>query len=181
MRPSRDKTVLAVIDFQETLFEKCRHRKEVEKKAVKLIRAARLLDLAIIVTEQYPKGLGPTSRKIAEALGPFEPLSKTRFSCMGDEAFLTRLEEGKWDHVICCGIEAHICIFQTARDLVASGRRVLVAADGITSRGKIDVEVALARMREEGAIVSSTEMIIYDLLGGSGTEEFKKLLPLLKE
>lgn len=173
--------MLLVVDFQETLFEKCLQRDEVERKAVKLIRAARLLGLPIVVTEQYPKGLGPTSPGIAEALASFEAIPKTSFSCTREIAVEAAFEKANRRNIILCGIEAHICIYQTARDLVDQGQPVQVPGDAVTSRAEFDLHVALGRMRSEGVIVSSTEMIIYELLRCSGTEDFKKLLPLLKD
>lgn len=178
---SKDNSLLLVIDIQETLFKVCLDRERVERNAVKLIEAAKALGLPVIATEQYPKGLGPTSDAIAKALGPVERTPKTSFSCFGEPGLGERLEKTGRDQVIVCGIEAHICVYQTARDLAARGRPVHVAGDAITSRGEFDFRVALDRMREEGIKVSSTEMIIYDLLGRSGTEEFQRLLPLLKQ
>jgi nicotinamidase-related amidase len=176
----RGNFLLLVVDFQETLFRKCVDREEVERKAVFLIRCLRELGVPVIVTEQYPKGLGPTSEGIADALGEFDAMSKTRFSCLEDDGIRERVAATGQKDIILCGIEAHICVYQTARDLLESGSRVHVAADAVSSRGARDMEVATGRMREEGARIVTAEMIVYDLLGGAGTEEFKRLLPLLK-
>ncbi|MCZ6690043.1 MAG: hydrolase [Planctomycetota bacterium] len=175
------RSVLLVIDMQETIFRRCLERQDVEKNAVKLIKAANALGLPILVTEQYPEGLGGTSEGIAAALGEFQPIPKRSFSSLGEPEFEDRLRATGRDTVIICGIEAHICVYQTGRDLTTSGKQVHVAGDAITSRGKFDLEVAVDRMRREGVTLSSTELIIYELLGSSGTDEFKRLLPLLKE
>jgi nicotinamidase-related amidase len=176
----KDDSLLLVVDFQEILFRKCVDRDAVERKAVFLIRCLREMGVPVIVTEQYPKGLGPTSEGIAVALGEFDPMSKTRFSCLGDEGIRGRVEATGRKDIILCGIETHICIYQTARDLLGSGARVHVAVDAVSCRDERDMEVAVQRMREEGARIGTTEMIVYDLLGGAGTEEFRRLLPLLK-
>src|SRR6185295_6368818 len=130
----RDDSVLVVIDCQERLWKVISGREALEQGLLTLIRGARLLDVPVLVTEQNPQGLGPTIPSLTEALGPAKVLTKASFSCLGNEAFLSALRETDRGTVVLAGIEAHICVLQTALDALAAGFRVHVVADAAGTR-----------------------------------------------
>ena len=137
-----------------------------------LIRFCRALDIPVRVTEQYPRGLGHTIPEIAELCGP--AAEKLTFSCHGS----TDLERPQW---IVCGIEAHVCVYQTVRDLLAEGKQVAVAVDAVSSCNASDREIGLAYMRDLGAQNMSTQMLMFEVLRDAGTPEFKSVAGILKE
>ena len=144
-----------------------------------LVLAARELGLPVLATEQYPKGLGPIVPEVREIL-PSPPFEKVHFSCGADPAFAAALEGTGRRQVIVCGMETHVCVFQTVRDLVAAGYEVHVCADAVSSRTEEHRRVGLELCREAGAIVSLAETAIFDLLHRAATEEFRKVSPLVR-
>jgi nicotinamidase-related amidase len=144
-----------------------------------LVGAARELDLPVLATEQYPKGLGPLIPEVRELL-PGPPLEKVHFSCGADPAFAAALERTGRRQVIVCGMETHVCVFQTVRDLVAAGYEVHVCADAVSSRSEEHRRVGLELCREAGAVISLAETAIFDLLHRAATDEFRKVSPLVK-
>jgi nicotinamidase-related amidase len=144
-----------------------------------LAGAARELGLPVLATEQYPKGLGPIVPEVREVL-PSPPLEKVHFSCGADPGFAAALEKTGRRQVIVCGMETHVCVFQTVRDLVAMGYEVHVCADAVSSRTEEHRRVGLELCREAGAIVTTAETAIFDLLHRAATEEFKKVSPLVR-
>jgi nicotinamidase-related amidase len=176
-----DKTVLLVVDLQEKLLPVIRGGKRVVKNSVLLLRLARVLDIPIVVTTQYTRGLGPTVPDIANEAPGLQPLDKVSFGAFGDEGFRSRiLDHATRDQILVCGIETHICVCQTVLAARERGYAVHVAADAVSSRSKENHRTGLARMQSAGAMISSTEMAVYELLGRSDTPAFKSLLPLLK-
>lgn len=172
---------LIVIDIQEKLLPPIFERDRVVKNSHLLIRAAGILNIPIIATTQYAKGLGETVSEVKSLL-PNEPIDKQMFSCFGSEVFcsvLKRLPGGR-NTVLLCGMESHICVAQTALAALREGYLVHVASDAVSSRTGWNWKIGLDRMRAAGAVISSTEMIIYELLRSSGTDEFKKMLAHLK-
>jgi nicotinamidase-related amidase len=149
------------------------------KYARALIGAAKELDLPVLATEQYPKGLGRTLPELREVL-PEAPLEKTHFSCGADPAFTQKLAGTHRKQVIITGMETHVCVFQTARDLVGLGYEVHVCADAVSSRTEEHRRVGLELCREAGAIITTAETAIFDLLHQAATAEFKKVAPLVK-
>lgn len=178
----REKAVLVAIDFQEAQTRIM--PPEVGKNLIRnmkiLIAFARQLKIPILATEQYPKGLGRTIAEIQEELGDITPIEKVSFSCCKVRAFNERLEELKRDQIILAGIEAHICVLQTAMDLIQRKNEVHVVADAVGSRRKLDWEVGLRWMEKNGAMISTTEIIAFQLLKEAGTEDFKQLSKYLK-
>ena len=170
----RNKAALLVVDIQERLVPVMWNFAQVEKYARAAILAARELGMPVICTEQYPKGLGHTIPSIRELL-PSPPLEKLHFSCGADEATAGALAATGRKQVIVVGIESHVCVFQTARDLAAAGYEVHVCADAVTSRNEEHRRVALELLRDNGVIVTSAETVIFDLLHVAGTPEFKKV------
>ncbi|HEX9241789.1 MAG TPA: hydrolase [Anaeromyxobacter sp.] len=144
-----------------------------------LVGAAKELGLPVLATEQYPKGLGPVLAEVREVL-PSPPLEKVHFSCGADPAFAAALEKTGRRQVIVCGMETHVCVFQTVRDLVASGYEVHVCADAVSSRTEEHRRVGLELCREAGAVVTTAETAIFDLLHRAATDEFKKVSPLVR-
>jgi len=172
------KPVLIVIDFQERLAKHISGIEDVLKNAVKLIKACKILGIPTILTEQIK--LGETVKEVREALDS-EPIPKASFSCMRCGEFLRRIREINPDTCILVGIEAHICVLQTALDLLGEGYRVYVALDSIGSRRDYDKEVAVLRMVQEGAIPATSESIIYELLETAEHEKFREVLGIVKE
>jgi nicotinamidase-related amidase len=182
MRLTRDGSTLVVLDVQERLFAAmdAEHREEVVGNLKVLAAAARRLGLPILVTEQYPKGLGHTLPELREALGSVEPLEKVTFSCGDAEGFMARLKAAKTKQVILAGIEAHVCVLLTGLDLLAAGYSVHVAADAVTSRTQGNWRIGVDQLRQAGAVVTTTESVLFQLLGKADTDDFRALAKLIK-
>ena len=182
MRLTRDGSALVVVDVQERLFAAmdAEHREEVAKNLKVLATAARRLSLPILVTEQYPKGLGHTLPEIKEALGPVEPLEKVAFSCCDAEGFGARLRATNRKQVILAGIEAHVCVLLTGLDLLAEGYGVHVAADAVTSRTQGNWRMGVDQLRQAGAVITTTESVLFQLLEKADTDDFRTLATLIK-
>ncbi|HZZ86680.1 MAG TPA: isochorismatase family protein [Anaeromyxobacteraceae bacterium] len=144
-----------------------------------LVGAAQELGLPVLATEQYPKGLGATLGAVREVL-PAAPLVKSTFSCGADPAFAAALETTGRRQVILAGMETHVCVFQTARDLVERGYEVQVCADAVTSRFELHRQAGLELCRAAGAVITTAETAIFDLLHECGTPAFKKVSPLVR-
>ena len=178
----RGEVVLIVIDVQDVLMKKM--NQEVGKNVIQNIRTlltfAKEMAIPILMTEQYPKGLGKTVPEIKMELGSILPIEKVSFSCCGVETFNIKLNRLGRKQVILTGIETHVCVLQTAADLIQKGYEVHVVADAICSRRKLDWEIGLRWMEKRGAMISTTEIIAFQLLKEAGTEEFRGLSKLLK-
>ena len=177
----RDGAVLVVVDLQEKLLPAIAEKDRVLRNSLLLLRAARELELPVVLTTQYERGLGPTVAEVlAEAPG-VTPVDKVAFGCFGSEEFLARLAAlpGR-DQLVVAGIESHICVAQTVLGALGEGYQVHVATDAVGSRTPDGRQVGLRRMERAGAVLSSAEMAIYELLGGSDHPAFKQMLPLLK-
>lgn len=182
MKLTRDGSALVVVDVQERLFGAmdAEHREEVVKNLKVLATAARRLALPILVTEQYPKGLGHTLPELREALGTVEPLEKVAFSCCEAEGFGARLKAMKRKQVILAGIEAHVCVLLTGLDLLAEGYTVHVAADAVTSRTQGSWRMGVDQLRQAGAVITTTESVLFQLLQKADTDDFRALAKLIK-
>ena len=183
MTLTRERTTLVVCDVQERLFHAmdADHREEVMRNIKVLAASARRLRVPILVTEQYPKGLGHTLQELLDALGPgVEPLPKVTFSCCAVGAFRARLQATGARHVVLTGIEAHVCVLMSALDLIALGYTVHVAADAVTSRTQANWRLAMDQLRQAGAVVTATESVLFQLLGEADTEEFRELARLIR-
>lgn len=150
------------------------------RNTVRLIQGAKILQVPIVTTEQYPKGLGRTVTQIAEAVGGQTPLEKLAFSACGALGFVSHLRERGLSDILLCGIEAHVCVLQTGLDLIAEDFRVFVVADAVASRAVENQQLALERLRAAGAVIVSTEMALFELLEQAGTAEFRQILELIK-
>ncbi len=181
--PDKNDTFLIVVDIQDNLLKvfKDEVKERILSKSSTLIRYFRQQAMPILVFEQYPKGIGPTNERIKEALeDDYKPITKTCFSGFLAENFKDAIDIIKKKNVVLIGIEAHICVLQTCYDLLCSGYNVYVCADAVGSRFDLDWDVAIKTMEKMGAIVLTTEMLIFRWLGRAGTEEFKCMLPYLK-
>jgi nicotinamidase-related amidase len=181
--PNRDRTALLVIDIQERLAPAMP-----PDVAARVLRNTRILietacefGLPILVTEQYPKGLGHTAPDLLAALPPETlPFEKIEFSCCAAPGFSPLMETLGDRDLIICGMETHVCVLQSALDLLSAGRRVFVAADATCSRVKLNWTLGLDLMRQAGAVIGSTEIFAFGLLGAAGTEQFKRISRLVK-
>ena len=177
---TRDGTVLVVIDVQEKLFAKMEEKERIAENICKLIRFADILKIPIVITEQYPKGLGPTIPEIRELTATIKPIEKLEFSCLASSAFRERLAEIHAENLVLTGIEAHICVAQTAVEALMNGYRAYVVYDAVSSRRREDKAVAIERMRQQGVTIVTSEMLMYEILRKAGTPEFKRVLQLVK-
>ena len=177
----KDGTVLVIVDVQERLVPAMDEhiRQQVINNIRTLAEAARILDLPVLATEQYPKGLGATVPELASyAEAPI--IEKSSFSCCGEENFLNALERKKARQILLVGMEAHVCVFQTLLDLQGRGYQVHLVRDAICSRRKTDFLTALESAQLAGATVTTTEMALFQLLLKAGTAEFKAVSALIK-
>jgi nicotinamidase-related amidase len=174
--------VLTIVDVQERLFNAmdAERRDDMVANVKILAGAARRLDVPVILTEQYPKGLGRTLPEVKALLADVAPIEKTAFSCGAAAGFLDRLRALGADRVILAGLEAHVCVLLTALDLLQHGFRVSVVADAVCSRRAANLEIGLAEARQAGAVVTSTETVVFGLLGSADSEAFRELSKLLR-
>ena len=177
---SRDHTALVLIDIQGKLASLMHEREALYRQLQILVQGAQILKLPILWLEQYPKGLGPTIPEVADLLSDQEPLAKTCFSACGLSAFQTQLRQSGRRQILLAGIESHICVYQTARDLLDSGYQVEVVADAVSSRTAENKELGLQRMASAGAQITAVEMCLFELLQEAGTAEFKQIAALVK-
>jgi nicotinamidase-related amidase len=177
-----DQCALVVIDIQEKLLPPIFHKEELVRNSQLLIRAAGILKIPTLMSTQYSKGLGGTVPEIASLLPGIETIDKTMFSCFGSDVFCRVLKRlpGLRATLLLCGMESHICVAQTALAALREGFVVHVASDAVSSRTEWNWKIGLERMRAAGAVISSTEMIIYELMRASSSAAFKELLPYLK-
>lgn len=184
MRMHRERSQLLIVDMQEKLLPVINRADSVLANCQRVIRMARRLDVPMTISEQNPKGIGHTVEAVRETAGSGVPvLTKAHFSCMRDEAFcehIGKLREAGRNQVVLVGIEAHVCVTQTALDLLAGGYETFVVADAVSSRTAENRELALQRMRQAGAIVVDNEAVMFEWLEKAGTPEFRDLLPMLK-
>jgi len=173
---------LLVVDIQVKLIPTIHAVEAMVARARFVIDAARALGVPITLTEQYPKGLGPTDPELRLACGEEAAVfAKTAFSCLKDEAISTHLAaDASRKQLVVVGMEAHVCVLQTALDAVSAGYQVFVVGDAISSRAVTDVEAAKLRMAASGVTVVSSEMVFFEWLERSGTPEFKQLSPMLR-
>jgi nicotinamidase-related amidase len=177
-----EQCALLVIDIQQKLLPPIFLKEQLVRNAQLLIRAASILKLPVLVSTQYSKGLGTTVAEISSLLNGNEPIDKTLFSCFGSDAFCASLKQltSARNTLLLCGMESHICVTQTALAALREGYLVHVASDAVSSRTEWNWRIGLDRMRAAGAVISSTEMMIYELMRSSSSAAFKELLPHLK-
>jgi Amidases related to nicotinamidase len=181
MRIIKDKTVVAVVDFQERLVPAMREGASAVSAAAKLIEGAKAIGCPILITQQYTKGLGDSVSEIKEAFSPFSHIEKSAFSAMGEPDFVKALADTGKKTVVLCGIEAHVCILQTALDLLAADYDVFLVVDAISSRKESDEKTGIERMIKSGVFPTTVESVLFELLeNDSKSETFKTISRLVK-
>ncbi len=178
---SRDNATLIVVDVQGKLAQLMNDKESLFVNLRKVISGAQIMKIPVLWNEQNPEKLGRTIPELDELLRlSCEPWSKLSFSCCGNPAFLEKLEESGRREAILVGIEAHVCVYQTARDLLDHGFRVEVIADAVSSRSVENKQIALERLARLGVGVSSTEMLLFELLRTAEAPEFRKVQQIIK-
>ena len=183
MRLDRASAILVVIDVQEKLMPVIDGREDVERNVERLVRGCHILGVPALLTEQYVKGLGATVPRVRGAFEEttgYRAIEKDCFSAAGCDAFAAQLAALDRRQVLVCGVETHVCVYQTVKDLLAGGRDVTVIADAVSSRAPQNRSIALQRMVSDGAHISSTEMALFELLRVSGTDEFRAVSRLVR-
>ena len=177
-----EQCALIVVDIQEKLLPPIWQKEQLVRNSQMLIRLAGILKIPTLVSTQHAKGLGNTLPEIMSLLPESTPVDKMMFSCFGSDVFCSMMKRlpGHRTTVLLCGMEAHICVAQTALAALREGYLVHVASDAVSSRAEWNWRIGLERMRAAGAVISSTEMMIYELLRSSGAPAFKEMLPYLK-
>jgi len=176
----KDDTLLVIVDIQTKLLNVIFEKERLVSACRKLIQAARLLDVPMVMTEQYPKGMGPTDPQIMEILEDVAAIEKLSFSCCGAEDFNQKIAGLARKQIVVAGIEAHVCVLQTVHDLLHRGYSVYVPYDAVSSRKESDYANALDRMRDVGAVIGSVESAVFELLEKAGTPVFKRVSKLIK-
>jgi isochorismate hydrolase len=180
MRIIKERAVALIIDFQERIFPVISGHEQLLKNVPILIEGLKSLRVPLIVTEQYVKGLGPTVGPIAACLEGIERIEKSSFSCCDEPQVMQALAVSGKEVVIIAGIESHVCVLQTVIDLKQNGYLPVVVTDCISSRKENDRQAAIERMRFEGAVLTTYEAILFELLRYSGTDSFKLISQLVK-
>lgn len=175
-----DDSILCVVDIQEKLLPHISNYQQVIKESSMLIEAARILGIPLVVSEQVPRALGPTVPQTKEHLQDVGVIEKTSFSCMACEDYDKALQVIGRKTLVLCGIEAHVCIMLTALEALEKGYNVVVAADAVGSRTDANCQLAVARMRQEGVIIASAEMMIMEWTGGAAHPRFRDIIKLVK-
>ena len=177
---NREDTIFIAIDYQEKLMPVMSGKEDMENKVCRLAEGMKALGIPHIVTQQYTRGIGETIPSVAEALGEFEPIDKTSFSCMNNEEFVRQLKDSGKKTAVVCGIEAHICLQQTVLQLLDEGYTVYVPTDCVSSRSATDKLWSLNRMGEAGAVMTTYEAVLYELLRDAKAPEFKAISKIVK-
>lgn len=173
-------SILIIIDLQEKLVPEIYKKEETIENIKKLIKFSEALNIPFILTEQYPTGLGDTIPEIKETLSHYAPIKKISFSCFGSGEFKEKITELNPSTLIITGIETHICVNQTAIDALFKNFKVFVISDAVSSRTEENWKIGLEKMQNCGVQISSTEMLMYEILEKAGTKDFKKVLPILR-
>jgi len=177
-RIKADTSVLVVVDVQDKLLVKIPSAATLVGNVAFLLDVARLLDVPVRATEQYPKGLGPTTAELARRLSPTLP-GKTAFSCCGAGTFLEELEMQRRPNIVLAGMETHVCIAQTALDLLHAGLHVFLPVDALAARGTLDHDTALRRLEQAGAVPTTSEAVAFEWLADAKHPQFKAVSKLI--
>jgi nicotinamidase-related amidase len=177
---SVEDAVLMVIDMQGNLFESMQDKQFLQDNVGKLIRGMRIFGIPVVVTEQIPEKLGPTIDPVASLLSDDPRIPKADFSSCGDEKIMKALKALERRQVLLCGIEAHVCVYQTAVDLLGFGYEVHLVADAVSSRTVLNREIGITKMRDEGAHLTSTEMVLFELIRTAEDPKFKEIFKIVK-
>lgn len=176
----REDAVLLIVDIQERLAAVMKERDKVVKNCLHLIELAKMINIPVVVTEQYPKGLGKTVPEIQSAAPGYRPIEKVAFNCCGEQAFPAEIKKLNRKKIILTGMETHVCVLQTATGLMQDGFTCHVVQDAVCSRTDENRRAGLEFMRDAGAVITCTETVLFQLLNVAGTEEFKKISQRIK-
>lgn len=180
MRILADRTAAVLIDIQQRLLPHIDNHELVLARTLRLVEGLRLLGIPLLLTEQYPRGLGPTVPELKAVLPEEEALEKISFSCCDAPAFMSRLGETGRKNIVLAGIETHVCVLQTALDLLASGYTPVVPADCVSSRNAEDRRIACDRIRTEGGILTTSESLLFELCRRADSPVFREISRLVK-
>ena len=180
MRILKEDSAAVIIDIQERLLPHIYHWEQTLQNCLKLIDGLQVLSVPMIVTQQYTKGLGNTDPSIVNKITGFSHIEKMTFSCCGESAFKDKISSLGKKYIILCGIETHVCVLQTCIDLLEEGYIPFIVEDCVSSRNPNDKEIAIERMRQEGARITTLESILFELTQVSGTETFKQISKIVK-
>jgi nicotinamidase-related amidase len=175
-----ENTALVVIDIQSKLWNVMFEKEALLENSQKLIKGIKVMGVPIILTEQNPKGLGPTAPELLQLLTDIKPVLKFEFNCYQNRDFQKALSNLNRKQILLCGIESHICVYQTAMALLDSGYEVQVVADVVSSRAARNRDIALTRLQSEGAKLTVSEMVLYELLQTAESPQFKDMLKVIK-
>ena len=174
------KSLLLIIDVQEKIFSAICEKEEIKKYICTMIEACSTLGIPFMCTEQYPEGLGPTLKEVKEMMKSEIRHQKTSFSCLGDERVISALEAYQRRQILICGIETHICVYQTVRDLLFESYEVHVLTDAIMARHKSNHRIGIKKMADIGAKLTSVEMALFELVADAQHKSFKTIASLIK-
>ena len=177
---SADKCLLLVVDIQDAFLNHIEQMDQVIKRSRIMIEAAKLLDLPLIATEQYPQALGRTVKVLRDALGDIRYYDKVCFSCCGDETIKKAIIDSSRSQILMVGIETHVCVLQTAFNLLEMDKQVFIASDAVSSRRQNDTEIALHRLQQQGVIITTTETAIMEMTASSKHPAFREISRLIK-
>ena len=180
MKCRRDDTAVLVVDYQEKLIPAICNKEELLKRTQILLQGLQLLGVPVIISEQYPKGLGSTVAEVREVVGDTKAYEKGSFSCWDDEGLRDAINATGCRNILVCGTETHICVLESAIDMKMAGKEVMIVADCVGSRFPQDKEMGLRRAEQEGIRVCTTETVLFEMLRFSGTPEFKAISKLIK-
>ncbi|MEW6569963.1 MAG: hydrolase [Nitrospirota bacterium] len=176
----KDSAALLIIDIQEKLTAVMKTKEEIIKNCIHLIELSKTYNLPIILTEQYPKGLGQTVEEIRVSLPYYIPIEKFTFNCCDEPSFLNEITAANRRNIVVTGMEAHVCVLQTCLGLLQEGHNVHVVKDAVCARSKDNWETGIEFMRDAGAVITSTETVLFQVLRIAGTEEFRAISRRIK-
>jgi nicotinamidase-related amidase len=177
---STEDSAIVIVDIQERLANAMQMREPVIRNCLNIIELAKMYKIPLLVTEQYPKGLGQTVDEIRNALPSYQPFEKMTFSCCGSNGFSAELRKHNCDTVLLAGMETHVCVLQTCLDLIEEGFTVHVLNDAVCSRSKANWKTGIKFMRDAGAVITCTETALFQLMKVAGTDEFKAISKRIK-
>ena len=180
MRILKEDTLLIIVDVQERLFPYIAENIKLSQSIIKLLEGIKVFDIPVFLTEQYKKGLGETIPEVKSTINPDFIYEKLAFSCCDEPVFMQKLEATGKRNIILCGIESHICILQTTIDLIKNNFQPILVEDCVSSRKLTDKQFAVDRMRQEGAIVTTYESVLFELCRFAGTDQFKAIAKIIK-
>ncbi len=180
MRMNIHKSCLVLIDVQGKLAQLMYDKERLFANLTILVKACRILDVPIVWCEQNPRALGPTIPELLEDLSGLSPIEKMSFSCCGEPVFVEQLQKSHRNQAILCGIESHVCVYQTSTDLLNNRFEVAVVADAVSSRSPDNKQIALSRMQSEGVCLTSTEMLLFEWMATARHDKFKDIARLVR-